>query len=114
MNGHRELIAMRRSGFKPGTVWISDDPCQTDWARWKDHPQICVAGDTPELEDFRFLVGVETVIVEGYDQARVARIAKACEPYARRVIASTFDLDEKNWVVLVSTTDTKGELNWPQ
>lgn len=111
MNGHRELIIMRRAGLKPGAVWISDDRCPTDWARWKDQPQICVAGDTPELEDFRFLVGIELVLVEGFQPGRVERIAKACETYAKRVIANTFAMDGGR-VELVSTTDTKGVLSW--
>jgi hypothetical protein len=114
MNGHHELITMRRAGFKPDAVWISDTPCPTDWARWKDHPQICVAGDTPEIEDFRFLKGIEIVIVEGFDADRVTRISKACEAHAKRVIANVSSIDANNRVALVSTTDTQGHLTWPQ
>lgn len=113
MKGHRELIAMRRQGFKPAAVWISDDRCPIDWARWGDHPQICVAGDTPELEDFRFLVGIELVMVDGCDAQRVDRIAKACKVHAKRVIANTFQTTTTG-LQLVSIADTAEVMTWPK
>lgn len=114
MNGHRELIAMRRSGFRPECVWVADYPCPTDWAKWGDHPQVCVDGDTPELEDFRFLVGI-TVVIDGFDNTRVQRFAKACSTHAKRVIANVSRITEPyQRIELVSTTDTAGVLTWPQ
>lgn len=113
MNGHRELLALRRAGLKPNFVWIADHPCPTDWAKHIDHPQICVDGDTPELEDFRFLVGV-TAIVEGQDPIRVERIATACAAHAKRVIANVNrQVSQYHWE-LISTTDTEEVLTWPK
>jgi hypothetical protein len=102
MTGHQELFAIRRAGHKPEFVWVSDfENCYLDGFT------VRVAGDTPELEDFRFLVGV-TAIVEGSDAARVDRIAKTCQAIARRVIASTF-----NGRDVVRVTDTEGVMSWP-
>lgn len=102
MTGQKELFEMRRAGQKPEFVWVSDfESCRLDGFT------VRVAGDTPELEDFRFLVGV-TAIVEGSDAARVDRIAKACQSIARRVIASTF-----NGRDIVRVTDTDEVMTWP-
>lgn len=112
MTGHQELIAMRRAGLKPAFAWVADFPCKTDWEKWGDQPQICVHGDTPELEDFRFLVGV-TVIVDGQEPSRVDRIAKACAAHAKRVISNVSMPDHQNCLRLTSVTDTDGVLTWP-
>ena len=112
MNGHRELITMRRAGFKPAFVFVNDFPCQTDWAKFGDHPTVCTAGDTPELQDFRFLVGV-TAIVGGFDAERVKRITKACEAHAKRVVASVSTIDDHGRVDVIATTDTEEALTWP-
>ena len=113
MTGHRELVAMRRAGLKPNYAWIADHPCPTDWAKYGDYPQICVDGDTPELEDFRFLVGV-TAIVEGQDPIRVARIATACAVHAKRVIANVNRQVSEYHRELISTTDTEEVMTWPK
>lgn len=102
MTGQQELFALRRSGLKPEFVWVSDFPNCT-----LDGLTVRVAVDTPELEDFRFLVGV-TALVEGMDASRVDRIAKACQAIARRVISSTFDGRD-----VVRVTDTEGAMSWP-
>ena len=112
MDGHRELITMRRAGFKPAFVFVNDFPCQTDWAKWGDHPTICVAGDTPELQDFRFLVGV-TAIVGGTDAERVRRVAKACQAHAKRVIASVAVPVTEHRMETTTVTDTEDEFTWP-
>jgi len=101
--GQQEIVAMRRTGLAPRFVWVSDFPDAT-----LDGRTVIVAGDTPELEDFRFLVGL-TAIVEGADPERVKRIASACAEHAARVIASTF---EGRFVVAVS--DTEKVMTWQQ
>lgn len=113
MNGHRELISMRRAGFKPANVYVSDYPCHTDWAKWGDTPAVCVVGDTPELEDFRFLVGT-TALVDGSDPERVGRIAAACAVHAKRVIATVFKKINEYQIETVSITDTEEILTWQQ
>lgn len=111
MTGHEPILAMRRARRKPAFVTVSDRPCHTDWAKWGDQPVVCVAGDTPELLDLRFLVGT-TALVEGFDEARVARIAKVCEPIAARVIATVARPIDTWRTQVVSVTDTEGALTW--
>lgn len=107
MNGHQPILAMRRAGHKPEFIWVSD--FQTAML---DGLTVRVSDDTPELEDFRFLVGV-TALVEGQDQDRVERIAKACQPFAKRVIASVIQpVNDVRWETK-RITDTDGALTWP-
>lgn len=113
MNGHRELIAMRRAGFKPSFVFVNDFPCKTDWAKFGDYPTVSVDGDTPEIEDFRFLVGV-TAVVSGFDSERITRISKACEAHAKRVIASVTNQIDRYRVETIRVTDTEEFLSWPK
>lgn len=113
MNGHRELITMRRAGLKPAFVFVNDFPCKTDWAKWGDHPTVSVAGDTPELQDFRFLVGV-TAIVAGFDAERVKRIAESCKAHAKRVIASVSTQVGAFRFETTTTTDSEEILTWPK
>lgn len=107
MRGHQPIIAMRRAGYTPDVVWVSD----FDFVKPGD-ATVCVAGDTPELEDFRFLVGL-TAIVDGHDAKRVERIAAACKRHAKRVIASVArPVDQWRWEV-VSVHDSEGVMTWP-
>lgn len=105
MTGQQGILAMRRAGRKPEFVWVSDfkSPCL-------DGLTVGTFGDTPELEDFRFLVGV-TAIVEGPDAARVDRIALVCQSIAHRVIASTFDQTGRD---VIRVTDTEGTMTWQE
>ena len=105
MTGDRELIAMRRAGLKPTFVWVSDFPDCT-----MDGLTVRVVGDTPELLDLRFLVGV-TAIVEGASADRVDRLVKACTGIARRVIGNTISHASDRWDV-ERTTDSQGVLTW--
>ena len=83
MTGQDQIIALRRKGFAPRYVWVSDRPTALlDGATVRLNPQ-----DVPEQQDWRFLVGL-TAIVEGAQADRVARIAAAVQPIARRVIAT--------------------------
>lgn len=106
MTGQQNILALRRAGRKPSYIWVTDF-VKTD----PDRLTVQVNGDTPELEDFRFLVGV-TAIVEGQDPGRVERIAKACAKFAARVIASVIvPVNEYRWEV-ISVHDTEGALTW--
>jgi hypothetical protein len=115
MNGHRDLIAMRRAGYKPDFVFVNDNPCPTDWAKWGDHPTVCVDGDTPELEDYRFLIGT-TVFLSGFDASRIERLTKVFEPIAKRVIAGVCTRPTSTCArcEVISITDTEGVLTWPE
>lgn len=105
MTGHQQLIAMRRSGLKPAYVWVSDFAnCPMDGRT------VRVAGDTPELEDFRFLVGV-TVLVESAEKTRMDRIVKACTAArAARVVASLYCPATRS---VTQITDSEGVMTWP-
>lgn len=103
MTGHQPLIAMRRAGLKPQCLWVSDFPQVP-----LDGLTVIVADDTPELADFRFLMGV-IVIVEGTDAGRVKRITDAIKPIAARVVASTFNDAGK----VARITDTEEVMTWP-
>lgn len=104
MTGQKPIWAMRRAGMKPEFIWVSDFH-----DAYLDGLTVCVAGGTPEIEDFRFLVGV-TAIVEGEIPSRVDRIAKACGVHAKRVISSTHDTKLRD---VVRVTDTEGIMVWP-
>lgn len=113
MTGHRELITMRRAGYKPAFVFVNDFPCKTDWAKFGDHPTVSVDGDTPELQDFRFLVGV-TAIVAGFDPDRVKRITDACMTHAKRVVACVSTQINAFRGEVSSVTDTDEVMTWPK
>lgn len=102
MTGHLPILAMRRAGRRPAFVWVSDHQHQV-----LDGLTVRVTGDTPELLDLRFLVGV-TVLVEGPDQARVDRIASACTPIAARVIGTTAPVRD-----VTRITDSMEVIQWP-
>ena len=103
MTGQDQIIALRRKGFAPRFVWVSDRPTALlDGATVRLNPQ-----DVPEQQDWRFLVGL-TALVEGAQADRVARIAAAVQPIARRVIATTCPGRD-----VTNITDTEGSLTWP-
>lgn len=103
MTGQDQIIALRRRGFAPRYVWVSDRPtAMLDGVTVRLSPQ-----DVPEQQDWRFLVGL-TALVEGAQADRVARITAAVQPIARRVIATTCPARD-----ITNITDTEGSLTWP-
>lgn len=112
MTGQDAIIAMRRSGKSPRFVWVQDftaAPCAFLNVSLKPT-------DLPEQQDWRFLVGL-TALVEGFDAARVERIAAACGQYAKRVIANTMvevPGETSPWLKFsaIKTTDTEGVMTW--
>lgn len=70
MNGHQQLIAMRRTGFVPPAVFVIDGPADMNLDnRWTDdlwgssfaHVRIDER-DMPEALDLRFAVGLQVHI----------------------------------------------------
>ena len=60
MTGQDQILALRRSGRAPVTVWLTDERGAPH-----DGSTVYVApDDVPELFDLRFLVGL-TVLVDG-------------------------------------------------
>ena len=106
MTGQHEISQMRREGFAPAFVWVSDFATAT-----LDGMTVRVAGDVPELEDFRFLVGL-TALVEGPDSKRVERIAACCKKHAKRVIASVIQPVDKWHFETKSVNDSEGVMTW--
>jgi len=103
VTGQDQIIALRRKGFAPRYVWVSDRPSRfLDGSTVRLSPQ-----DVPEQQDWRFLVGL-TAIVEGAQADRVARIAAAVQPIARRVITTTCPGRD-----VTNITDTEALLTWP-
>ena len=112
MTGQDQIIALRRRGLSPVVVWVSDYPCISAG----DGTTVSLSpGDNPELQDWRFLVGL-TALIDGYDQNRVERIAKACGTFAKRVITTTFAERKNRWGQpvgeAVKLTDTQGVFVW--
>ena len=101
MTGDREIIAMRRAGQKPSVVWVTDHPQKPI-----DGLTVCVHGDTPELLDLRFLVGV-TVLADSPDLKRLQRIIDACKQHAKRVVGTQFLGYEPIRII-----DTEGHMTW--
>lgn len=106
MKGHEQVIALRRRGVRPACLWVSDYDCLTvgDGLTVSVEQQ-----DTPERIDWRFVVGL-TVLLDGFDGDRLMRIAKACGPFAKRIVTTIFC--PATWRVQ-SINDTEGVLTWP-
>jgi hypothetical protein len=106
MTGHEPLIAMRRNGFKPAFVWLSEAGFTPS-----THEVHIAKTDIPEALDLRFLVGV-TVLAESQNRERLGQILKACmEAKARRVIASLYRKEPNGLFETFEITDTEGDLN---
>lgn len=110
MTGHERILAMRSNGIKPTVVWVND------MAGYRVDPEdetvtVAVHGDTPEACDFRFLEGIERVIFESANQARVHRFIHVLRGHCKRVVATTWQ--DENTPVIERITDTQGVMNWP-
>lgn len=97
MRGHEPIIAMRKRGVKPATVFIDtfEDPAKS-WRLWptvdQSLPQVEVLdADMLSGLDFRFLVGLR-VVVTGHDARRVKAICSACmDAGAARVVTAAIN-----------------------
>ena len=107
MNGHQPILAMRRSGVKPASIWLNDYPSLD-----ADYSVRIDAADMPESLDLRFVVGT-TVIATSDKPARLKRIVNACkQAKAARVISNLFKPDGKYNVEIVEISDTEGIATW--
>lgn len=88
MRGHEPIIAMRKAGRKPAIVFINDFDCPADWPEWEgDHATVCVAGDTPEALDLRFVLGL-SVSITGATENRAKRLMQACKDAGATTVAA--------------------------
>jgi hypothetical protein len=115
VTGHEHILALRRSGRAPRFVWVQDFP----GAIYGAMNVRLAPTDVPEQLDFRFLVGL-TALVEGFDHARVERIATACAMFAKRVVAnvnspvSAAQAYGGPTFPVIKTTDTEGVATWQE
>lgn len=96
MRGHEAIIELRRRGVSPGTVFINDYPCDTDWFNpgakygqvWpSDHATVCTADDAIELLDVRFLVGLTVIACSESESRAKALFERAKSSGAKTVVA---------------------------
>lgn len=108
MRGHEPLLAMRRRGMRPPSVWLTDAPqpkpladgTRLDWwAFGKLLPAEVTLepGDHPLRTDLRFVVGM-TVHLHLDDPERLRAFARACiDAGAVRVFGTSHTFDPKRW-----------------
>jgi hypothetical protein len=116
MTGHQQLLAMRRRGFKPASVWVVDGkgPCSADWHAEPSpysgqfHAEIQLdANDVPEALDLRLLVGMNVWLVGERGDERTARVFDAiCT--AKPFVAGTVLSDS-----LLRFTPEHGKFHYP-
>lgn len=108
MRGHDIIIKLRRMGLTPDNVFVHD------FQGWIPKNGTIVElgkAETPELIDWRFLVDL-TAIVEGPDDKRLDRIAKAAGKYARRVFTSQVIESPDGKFDVVRITDSQTGFLW--
>lgn len=102
MNGHQQIIAMRRDGRKPVAVWITDgfDPMAN---KWHLEPN-CMDGrmyasvqveslDIPEALDLRFLVGMNVHVAGDRENSRTRRLYASVVAAKPRLAICIFDAE---------------------
>lgn len=100
MRGHERLVALRRHGIRPPSVWLTDAPppqpladgTRLDWWAFTKPlpPEVSIdPADSPLRADLRFVVGL-TVHVMLDDSDRMAAWVQACrDAGAARVFGSS-------------------------
>jgi len=72
VNGHRQIIDMRKRKLRPPAAFVIDSevpPIGAEWELPDGLPTVYVGGDSPELSDLRFLTGMR-VHLQADDSAR--------------------------------------------
>ena len=90
MRGHLPLIALRRRGMRPSSVWLSldlPDPSAADWHLWSKTAAIDIdKADGIGSLDLRFVVGMQ-VHIQGLNADRCLALHQACmDANASRVV----------------------------
>ena len=115
MRGHEPILAMRREGAAPASIWLHDmagyTPDTAGRMAWPLHSARAdvevLHTDSPRRLDLRFCVGL-VVHVNSDSSTRLQGLidtAVACG--AQRVIGSRINLGR-----VVSVTDTAGHFAW--
>ena len=88
MRGQEQIIAMRRSGKRPGIVFLNDYVCKTDWAEFAEYATVQITPSEPIGSlDLRFLVGL-TVSITGSTEERAKSLFDACKLAGAATVAS--------------------------
>ena len=88
MNGNEKIIAMRKTGKRPGIVFLNDFSCSTDWTEYGDHATVSILpSEGLETIDLRFLVGM-AVSVAGSSDDRAKRLFEACKAAGAATVAA--------------------------
>lgn len=123
MRGHQPLVAMRKAGKLPASVWFEVDSGEA-WRNWPQYLGINWArfpgkigsadvliepDDSIPRLDLRFVVGM-TVHAQGVDARRVHQLHDACvQAGAKRVLSSVMTPDERVNPRLTALIDSAGE-----
>lgn len=104
MTGHENILVMRRKGYAPAGVWVTDTDsamCKQvakDWHRETNpytgqfFPQVVLSAmDTPEAMDFRFLVGLQVHARSDRSEDRNARLFEAIKKANPAVVAAVLN-----------------------
>jgi hypothetical protein len=96
MNGHTQIIEMRRNRMKPEFVFINDYPCKTDWFYFADHATVSICPtEAIETLDLRFLQGIK-VNVSALTEKRAKAIFEACKDAGALQVAAVHVQPEKH------------------
>lgn len=114
MRGHEPLIALRRRGQAPASVWFNVGPADAMWRDWhvgsiSGAARIWVQpADSVPLLDLRFVVGLQCW-VDGNDARRVLQLHEACvQAKASRVLTAVHGRDSRGQPTVVRMLDTAG------
>lgn len=104
MTGHENIVVMRRQGFRPSAVWVTDTDARhcvqtaKDWHREPASktgellPEVVLsATDVPEQLDFRFLVGLQVHASSHRSEERARRLFQAIQAYHPAVLVAVLD-----------------------
>jgi hypothetical protein len=92
MNGHSQIIELRKKRLKPEIVFINDFSCKTDWFEHKDHATVSIMPtEAIETLDMRFLNGL-TVSVASFDEKRAKGLFEACKAAGAKTVVAVHQL----------------------
>lgn len=119
MRGHQPIIAARRQGFVPASVWLHDLPAgqrpereRFPWPTFGSAASVDIeATDSPARLDLRFLVGMQVFVMADRAERLEALESAAKAAKAKRVLGHLF-ADSRQGPQLVRITDTEGAMTW--
>lgn len=106
MRGHEPILALRRRGLRPSSVWLSDAPlprplpCGTrlDWWAFREPgpAEVCIEpADNPQRLDLRFLFGLPVHVLLDDPERMRALVDAAQRAGAARVFGGSHDFNPR-------------------